>query len=60
MFVPSVKKKKNENNKNERKALLTAAMTNRLSTVVKKGEKKNLTDRIVKKPLDEYLIFSFV
>lgn len=34
------KKKKNENNKNERKALLTAAMTNRLSTVVKKGEKR--------------------
>ena len=40
--MPSVKKKQknNENNKNERKALLTAAMTNRLSTVVKKGEKR--------------------
>ena len=37
-FMPSVKK--NENNKNERKTLLTAAMTNRLSTVVKKGEKR--------------------
>ena len=34
------KKKKNENNKNERKTLLTAAITNRLSTVVKKGEKR--------------------
>lgn len=38
MFMPSVKK--NENNKNERKPLLTAAMTNRLSTVVKKVEKR--------------------
>lgn len=32
--------KKKENKKNERKTLLTAAMTNRLSTVAKKGGKR--------------------